>query len=53
MKFDEFWKKLQNELRQEKEFRTLKQKKKFTAFFEISTRGIPAIRVTKEIEFFR
>lgn len=29
MKFEEFWKKLQDELRQEKEIRTLKKKKKF------------------------
>jgi len=48
MNFDEFWKQLQTKLKHEKEFRTLKQRKKFTASFEISTRGIPAVRIITE-----
>ena len=48
MNFDEFWKQLQSEIKQEKEFRTLRRRKKFTASFEISTRGIPAVRIITE-----
>ena len=48
MNFKECWKKLQHELKQEKEFRTLKQKKKFTAYFETNTRGISAVRIITE-----
>lgn len=45
MNFKEFWKILQNELKQEKKFKTLKQKKRFSAYFECSKRGIPVLRI--------
>jgi len=45
MNFNEFWKKLQNELKQEKEFKTLKQKKKFNAHFERNVHGIPFVKI--------
>ena len=48
MNFKEFWKKLQNELRQEKDFRTLKQKKKFSAHFEQNRHGVPVLKIITE-----
>ena len=48
MNFKEFWKKLQNELNQEKEFETLKQKKKFSAHFEQNRHGVPVLKIITE-----
>ena len=48
MKFEEFWKKLQDKLRQEKEFRTLKQKKKFKARVGYNKQGRTTVFVTLE-----
>jgi len=48
MNFNEFWKKLQNELKQEKEFKTLKQKKKFNAHFEHNLHGVPIVKLITE-----
>ena len=39
MNFEEFWSKLQSELAVKKEFETLKQNKKFEAYFERNTKG--------------
>lgn len=48
MNFKEFWKKLQRELRQEKEFKTLRQKKKFNAYFESNAHGVPIVKIVTE-----
>jgi len=48
MNFQEFWKKLQSEIRQEKEFKTLKQKKKFTVHFEQNRDGVPVLKIITE-----
>jgi len=48
MNFKECWKKLQHELKQEKEFRTLKQKKKFSAHFEQNRHGVPILKIITE-----
>ena len=48
MNFKEFWKILQVELRHEKEFLTLKQNKKFKAYFERKLNGELAVRVIPE-----
>jgi len=48
MNFNEFWKKLQNELKQEKKFKTLKQKKKFNAHFEHNAHGVPFVKIITE-----
>ena len=48
MNFNDFWKKLQNELKQEKKFQTLKQKKKFNAHFEHNAHGIPFVKIILE-----
>lgn len=48
MNFKEFWKILQVELRQEKQFLTLKQNKKFKAYLDRKLNGELAIRVIPE-----
>lgn len=48
MNFEEFWSKLQSELKQEKEFMTLKQKKKFKARIDYNTYGKAMVLVTLE-----
>ena len=45
MNFEEFWKKLQSELKQKKEFKTLTQIKRFTAYFERNKHGELTVRV--------
>lgn len=39
MNFEEFWKKLQSELKQKNKFKTLTQNKEFEAYFERNTHG--------------
>ncbi len=46
MKFQEFWKELQVELRKDKEFKTLKQNKKFKACFDHNKKGDLFVHVT-------
>ncbi len=48
MNFKEFWKKLLDELQQEKGFKTLKRKKNFNAHFEHNAHGIPVIIIMTE-----
>ena len=48
MKFEQFWNALQLELRQEKEFTTFKQKKKFNARAEYNRNHELVIRVIPE-----
>lgn len=48
LKFDEFWNMLQIELKQEKQFTTLKQNKKFNAHFERNMNGNLIVRVILE-----
>ena len=48
MNFKDFWDKLQTELKQEKEFVTLKQKKKFKARFESDSHGEFSVIVIPE-----
>ncbi len=48
MNFQEFWKKLQSDLIQEKEFKTLKQKKQFSAHFEQNRNGVPILKIITE-----
>jgi len=48
MNFQQFWNILQTELKQEKEFKTLKQKKKFTAVFEHNASGVPVVKIITE-----
>ncbi len=45
MNFSEFWKKLQLELKQEIEFKTLKQNNKFKAQFDCNKKGDLFVRV--------
>ncbi len=49
MKFKEFWNILQTELSQGKNFKTLKQKKKFSAQFEFNTHGAPTIKIITDV----
>ncbi len=46
MAFKEFWVLLQDELKQEKEFVTLKQSKKFKAYFEKNKNGENVVIIT-------
>jgi|APSaa5957512535_1039671.scaffolds.fasta_scaffold400940_1 hypothetical protein len=48
MNFNKFWKLLQNELQHEKEFKTLKQKKKFNAHFEQNRDGVLVLKIITE-----
>ena len=48
MKFEEFWKKLQSELKQGKKFTTLKRKKKFRARMGYNKHGRETVFVTLE-----
>lgn len=53
MNFKEFWNLLQVELKQEKEFLTLKQNKKFKAKLERRNNGNMEVRVTTEQSEFQ
>ncbi|MEC4848983.1 MAG: hypothetical protein RI100_07335 [Nitrosarchaeum sp.] len=48
MKFEEFWMKLQDELRHEKKFMTLKKKKKFNVRVGYNKQGRTTVFVTLE-----
>lgn len=48
MNFQEFWKKLQVELKQEKKFETLKYKRKFKAYLEYNKNEEYVVRVMPE-----
>ncbi|MBM3910810.1 MAG: hypothetical protein FJ356_04090, partial [Thaumarchaeota archaeon] len=48
MNFKEFWKVLQIELQHEKQFTTMKQNKKFTAYLERKQNGKMIVRVVPE-----
>jgi len=48
LNFNEFWTKLQSELKQEKEFKTLKQKKRFKACIGYNVSGKVTVFVTLE-----
>ena len=49
MNFQEFWKKLQVELNQDKEFKTLKQNKKFKARFDRNKKEDLFVHVTLKL----
>ena len=49
MNFQEFWKKLQLELKQEIEFKTLKRNRKFKAQFDHNKKGDLFVHVTLEL----
>ena len=48
MNFNEFWMRLQSELKQEKKFETLKRKKKFKAYLEYTRNEEYVVRVMPE-----